>query len=99
MFNTGFTMNVEKCSEEVGGPTMRWMLEQATKATCVVTGSLIIQEDGLYYNRLIWMRPDGTYDQHDRHHLFSLAEEETIFTAGARNVPLETNTCGKEPSN
>lgn len=89
MFNTGFTINVEKCSEEVGGQTMRWMLEQAIKFDCVVTGSLIIKENGLYFNRLIWMRPDGTYNQYDKHHLFSLANESQIFTHGNQNITVE----------
>src|SRR5690606_7953373 len=82
MFNTGFTMNVEKCSELMDGKTMQWMNEQAIKYDCIVTGSLIIEESGKFYNRLIWMRPDGTYDQYDKRHLFSLDKEEKSFTAG-----------------
>ncbi len=52
MFNTGFTMNAEKCAEKMDGMTIYWMLEQAKKYNCVVAGSLIIEEDQRYYNRL-----------------------------------------------
>jgi predicted amidohydrolase len=89
MFNTGFTMNVEKCSETMSGPTMQWMHEQAIKYECVVTGSLIIEEGGNYFNRLIWMRPDGTYDKYDKHHLFSLEKEDTVFTPGREKIIVE----------
>lgn len=89
MFNTGFTMNVEKCAEEMDGITMKWMLERAKEYECVVTGSLIIKEDGKYYNRLIWMRPDGTYEKYDKRHLFSLAKEEKTFTAGKEKIIIE----------
>lgn len=89
MFNTGFTMNAEKCAEEMDGITMKWMLEQAKEYECVVTGSLIIKEEGKYYNRLIWMRPDGTYEKYDKRHLFTLAKEEKTFTAGKEKIVIE----------
>ncbi|HEY1005738.1 MAG TPA: nitrilase-related carbon-nitrogen hydrolase, partial [Sphingobacteriaceae bacterium] len=56
MFNTGFTMNADRLAEEMGGRTMQWMNEQARKFESVVTGTLIIRENGHFYNRLIWMR-------------------------------------------
>ncbi|WP_028297756.1 nitrilase family protein [Olivibacter sitiensis] len=89
MFNTGFTMNVEKCAEKIGGPTTYWMLEQAKKFQAVVAGSLIIEEDGKYYNRFIWMRPDGTFNKYDKRHLFSLAKEDELFTAGKKRTIVE----------
>src|SRR3954470_12865285 len=71
MFNTGFTMNAAELAEPMQGKTMQWMLEVATKYDCVVTGSLIIEEQGKYYNRMIWMLPDGSFEKYDKHHLFS----------------------------
>src|SRR5476651_1333956 len=55
MFNTGFTMNAEALGEPMNGKTMQWMVKIAAQYDCVVTGSLIIAENGKYYNRLIWM--------------------------------------------
>ncbi len=86
MFNTGFTMNVEHQHEEMGGKTMQWMKSIAYKMDCVVTGSLIIKEDNKYYNRLIWMLPDGTYQYYDKKHLFSLGDEDKNFTAGNKQL-------------
>src|ERR1700753_663978 len=66
MFNTGFTMNAENLAEPMNGKTMQWMNKIAKQYACVITGSLIINEGGKYYNRLIWMRPDGTYECYDK---------------------------------
>ena len=91
MFNTGFTMNADALGEEMGGKTMQWMHDVATKYDCVVTGSLIIKEDGKFYNRLIWMRTDGTYEHYDKRHLFALAKEHLTYTAGTKKVIVELN--------
>jgi predicted amidohydrolase len=91
MFSTGFSMNPSKLAEEMGGKTMKWMLEQARKFDSVVTGSIIIKEENKNYNRLIWMRPDGTYEFYDKRHLFGLGEEDQHYTAGTKKLFVELN--------
>ena len=91
MFSTGFSMNAEKLAEEMDGRTMKWMLEQAKKFQSVVTGSLIIKEGKKHYNRLIWMRPNGTYDFYDKRHLFGFGEEDQHYTAGNKKLFVELN--------
>src|SRR5258708_6294584 len=59
MFSTGFTMNASALAETMDGETVEWMRAMAKKKNCVVTGSLIIKENGKYFNRLLWMMPDG----------------------------------------
>ena len=88
MFNTGFTMNVEKCAERMDGNTMRWMFNTARTYECVVAGSLIIEEEGRYYNRFVWMSPDGSFVHYDKRHLFALAKEDEIFTPGTDRMML-----------
>src|SRR5437762_2719829 len=78
MFSTGFTMNAKNCAEEMSGKTIEWMKIKAKEKNCVITGSVIIRDDVNYYNRLIWMRPDGTFEMYDKRHLFRLAGEEKI---------------------
>ena len=91
MFNTGFTMNAEKLAEDMGGQTMQWMHKVAVKYSCVVTGSLIIKENNKYYNRLIWMRPDGSNQHYDKRHLFALGKEHETYTAGSKKLIVELN--------
>ena len=89
MFNTGFSMNVDTLAEPMDGKTMLWMKSQSQKYNCVITGSLIITENGKFYNRLIWMRPDGTYEHYDKRHLFTLAKEHHTYTAGDKRLIVE----------
>jgi len=82
MFSTGFSMNVSKLAEPMYGPTMRWMLSLAVHQECTVAGSIIIEEAGKYYNRLIWATPFGTVRHYDKKHLFTMAQENRVYTAG-----------------
>ncbi|WP_235298577.1 nitrilase family protein [Portibacter marinus] len=94
MFTTGFSMNTEKNSETMDGPTLLWMSRLASKYESVVTGSIIIEEESSYYNRLIWMRQDGSYECYDKRHLFTLAKEHHHFSAGRRKLVVEMNVRG-----
>ncbi len=86
MFNTGFSMNVGVLAEKMDGKTMRWLKDTAQLYDCVVTGSLIIEENGHYYNRMIWMHPDGEFQFYDKRHLFGLGNEDAHFTSGREPV-------------
>lgn len=91
MFSTGFSMKPEELSEPMEGPSMKWMQEQAHQHQAVITGSLIIQDEGRFFNRLIWMRPNGSYDFYDKRHLFSFAQEEEHYTAGKHRLVVDLN--------
>ncbi|KHJ36851.1 2-oxoglutaramate amidase [Pedobacter glucosidilyticus] len=89
MFNTGFTMNAVENAEKMDGKTVNWMRDTARKFNAVVTGSLIIEENGNFYNRMVWMRPDASYETYDKKHLFGLGEEDKTYTAGDKQVIVE----------
>ncbi len=85
MFTTGFTMETRQYAEEMDGISVRWMTDMAKARNAVITGSLIIKTDAGYYNRLVWMRPDGSYDTYDKRHLFRMAKEQEHYQAGQTN--------------
>jgi predicted amidohydrolase len=89
MFSTGFSMNAAALAETMEGSALNWMRKTAAKKHAVITGSLIIKEDDKFYNRLIFMRPDGSFDQYDKKHLFSMAREEETYTAGTAKIIIE----------
>jgi omega-amidase len=91
MFNTGFSMNVSSLAEPMNGKTMQWMHQISQQYNAVVTGSLIIKANEKYYNRLIWMRPDGTYECYDKRHLFAMGKEDEAYTAGDKKLIVELN--------
>src|SRR5688572_7160936 len=76
MFSTGFSMNAEMLAETMQGLTVQWMRQVATNRKIILTGSVIIKEEGQYFNRLIWMLPNGEYGYYDKRHLFGLSGED-----------------------
>lgn len=82
MFTTGFTMNAAALAETMEGPTIAWLQEMARLKQAAITGSLIIKEDENYFNRLIWATPDGKIQYYDKRHLFRMAQENAIYSAG-----------------
>lgn len=82
MFTTGFSMNAKKLAEPKDGESLNWMISEARKHNCAITGSVIISENDKFYNRLFFVLPDGTYEKYDKKHTFTLAKENETYTAG-----------------
>jgi len=85
-FSTGFSMQPSALAETMDGPTVAWMKRVSAEKKIVLTGSLIIEEEGHYYNRLIWMLPNGQYGVYDKRHRFAYAGEDKHFTAGSKRL-------------
>jgi predicted amidohydrolase len=86
MFSTGFSMNPEGLSEKMRGETIQWMEKTAALKKIILTGSIIIEENGNYFNRLIWMLPNGEYGYYDKRHLFAFGKEDKHYTAGNKKL-------------
>ena len=81
MFTTGFTMAPEMVAEPMEGDTFLWMGDLAAKAKVAIVGSLVIEQNGQYFNRLVFMRPDKSYDVYDKRHLFRMGNEQEHYQA------------------
>jgi len=88
MFTTGFTMESSKVAEQMYGRTHTWMQEQALKHSSVICGSIIIEDDGKYYNRFLWVEADGQTTFYDKRHLFRMADENKFYTGGAELITI-----------
>lgn len=86
MFTTGFSMQPTLHAETMEGPSVQWMRKIAMTQKIILTGSLIIEENGHYYNRLIWMLPNGEFGYYDKRHLFAFAGEDQHYTAGNKRL-------------
>ena len=86
MFSTGFSMRPEALAEKMDGPTLAWMRSVAARKRIILTGSVIIEEEGNYFNRLIWMLPNGEYGYYDKRHRFAYAGEDQQYSAGHRRL-------------
>ncbi len=86
MFTTGFSMQPSLFAETMEGETISWMKRVSAQNKIILTGSIIIEEEGKYYNRLIWMLPNGEYGYYDKRHLFAFGQEDKFYTAGNKRL-------------
>jgi len=91
MFSTGFSMQPEKLAETMEGETIQWMKKVAANKKIILTGSLIIEENGNYYNRLAWVLPNGQLGHYDKRHLFAYGEEDQHYTPGEKRLIASVN--------
>ena len=89
MFTTGFSMDPKPIAETMAGETVQWMQKMAFEKNCAVTGSVVIEENERYYNRLLFAFPDKEIAFYDKRHLFSLAGEHHKYTAGNKKLIVE----------
>lgn len=82
-------MNPSEVAETMKGDTVLWMKELASKKQSAITGSLVIKEDGNYYNRLLFVHPNGTTETYDKRHTFTLAGEDKVYSAGTEKLIVD----------
>jgi omega-amidase len=89
MFSTGFTMNPKAVAETMDGETVLWLQSLAKAKKTAITGSLVIKENGNFYNRLVFVFPSGEIQFYDKRHLFTLAGEDKVYTAGSSKLIVD----------
>lgn len=91
VFNTGFPVDPEKYAEPLNGQTVNWMHEKAQQLQSVITGSILIEEDGKFYNTLVWMQPDGNFQTYSKRHVFHLGDEADTINPGKKQLVCNLN--------
>jgi omega-amidase len=94
MFNTGFTLNAKQVAETMDGQTFSWMKKTSASSGAAVCGSFAVSESGTFVNRMLFVRPDGSFSSYDKRHLHSPGNEHTIYSNGNKRV-----TCNYEGLN
>lgn len=89
MFTSGFTMNPKSVAETMQGDTILWLKNLAKAKNAAITGSLVIEENGHFFNRLVFVFPSGEIQKYDKKHLFTLAGEDQIYTSGTQKILVE----------
>lgn len=91
MFSTGFSMKPEELAETMHGPTVEWMKKVSASRKVILAGSVIIEEEGNYHNRLIWVLPNGQLGFYDKRHLFAYAGEHNHYAPGNKRLIAAVN--------
>jgi predicted amidohydrolase len=88
-FTSGFTNETLGNAEDMDGESVAWLKALAVEVGAVVTGSMVIRDQGRHFNRLMWARPDGTLDFYDKRHLFRMANEHERYAEGKEKLIVE----------
>jgi predicted amidohydrolase len=93
MFSTGFSMDTDTVVEPIGGPSSRFLENQASsaseragRAVHVAASVPIFDPDAspdLPVNRLMVYGPNGLVGRYDKLHPFSLSGEDKYYAAGS----------------
>ena len=86
MFTTGFSMSTKSIAESMNMTTFKWMKQLSIQTGAVITGSYIVTANHNYFNRLIWMQPDGEFLFYDKKHLYRNSGESLNFVAGKEKI-------------
>lgn len=94
MWTTGFITKPAGLAERAEGPqnipaSVSWMLKKAKEVDAAICGSIAVEYDGKYYNRMYFVKPDGTIHTYDKCHLFTFGGEGHYYTAGDKRVIVE----------
>ncbi len=91
MFTTGFSMNSNLIAEETNGETLQWMKAIAKDKESIITGSIAVKENDKFFNRLLWVLPNGDFSFYDKRHLFRMAEEDLSYQSGSTRSLFNVN--------
>jgi len=91
MFTSGFTMNPSRVAETMQGETIAWLKKVAANKQAAITGSMVIKENDHYYNRMVFVHPNGTIEHYDKRHTFTYAGEDKVYTPGTKKIIVDYN--------
>ena len=89
MFNTSFSPKSSHLAESMDGKTINWMKGISKNKGCAIVGTLMVNEDKKVFNRLVWVSKNETIYTYDKHHLFSLIQEEKYISKGKERLIVE----------
>ena len=89
MFSTGFCTEPRGIAECADGGSLAWMKRKAKAIDAAIAGSVAVEEDGRFYNRFYFVKPDGEVTAYDKHHLFTYGGEHLRFTPGRERKVVE----------
>jgi omega-amidase len=88
-FTSGFTNETLHQAETMQGASFAWLKALAQETGVTITGSIVIRDGERCVNRLVWMRPDGSFELYDKRHLFRMAKEHERYAGGDRRLIVE----------
>ena len=84
-FNTGFGDHMALQAEQPLGPTFDFAVEMARLHDALFVGTWTVRDQGVVYNRMHLVQPDGQYHYYDKAHTFRMSSEASQIARGRRH--------------
>jgi predicted amidohydrolase len=86
MFTTGFTMRPEIFEDTIENDTHEHLLKWAQLTGAAICGSHLVKFNSHYFNRFVWVEPNGNKYFYDKAHLFRMGEEQLHYQKGNKRL-------------
>ncbi len=92
MFNSGFSMNTSKTSEDISGPTISELRKKALENKISIVAGLCLKDTSLAKNIGVYINDKGELiSQYTKNHPFSFSGEHNYFQSGSDQVIFNIN--------
>lgn len=89
MFASGFTMKGKEKIAKRYSDILEWIRSCAINLDVCITGTTVYEKNDRYFNRLLFVKPDGTAEFYDKRHLFTMGEENDHFSPGSEKIIID----------
>ena len=93
MFSTGFLCDKDaacRLAEPMDGTTMEMVRKWSRQYDAAICGSFIARDNDRIFNRAFFITPSGEETFYDKHHLFTMSGEDSVYTRGSSAMPVVT---------
>ncbi|MBR4643632.1 MAG: amidohydrolase [Bacteroidaceae bacterium] len=88
MWSTGFATEPMGLAER-DDASLQWMKQMAQQQNAAIAGSIAMEKNGKFYNRLYFVKPDGSVAAYNKRHLFAYGGEDKYYERGTERVVVE----------
>ena len=88
MFHCGFSMNPSRNAQKNGGEVLVWMKQMATQLGVTVIGSVVVELDSSFVNRLYVVSSEKV-QWYDKRHLFTMGGEHKKYLPGNKRIVVD----------
>ena len=89
MFHTSFSMNVSLAEEWYQNAILEKLIHWSKEREVAIYTSMMVKEAGLFYNRGVFVKPNGQVETYDKRKAFGLGGEDVVFTPGTTETIVE----------
>ena len=86
MFHTGFSMQIDHADNWASSEGLYFLKEVARERRAAVYTSLMVQDQDGYFNRGVFVEPNGEINCYDKRKAFGLGGEDQFYTSGIQEV-------------